>query len=66
MAVHLERRTTVADLWTIQQFSSPIISFLCGGAPDPQVTGSDVREKGYFAAWNSTVTPKEVLFSSLV
>ncbi|XP_070632053.1 uncharacterized protein [Bos indicus] len=40
--------------------------FLCGGIPDPQVTGSDVREKGYFAAWNSTATPKEVLFSSLV
>lgn len=39
LQVHLERRTTVADLWTIQQFSSPIISFLCGGIPDPQVVG---------------------------
>lgn len=32
-------RTTVADVWTIQQFSSPIIGFLCGGTPDPQEVG---------------------------
>ena len=58
-------RTTVADVRTIQQFSSPIIGFLCGGTPDPQETGSDVREKGYFAAWNSTATPKKCCFRHL-
>ncbi|XP_069415204.1 uncharacterized protein [Ovis canadensis] len=29
------------------------------------LTGSDVREKGYFAAWNSTATPKKCCFRHL-
>ncbi|XP_040112992.1 uncharacterized protein LOC120875281 [Oryx dammah] len=64
-AVGVFGRTTAADSWTIQQFSSPIIGLLCGRTPDPQETGIDVREKGYFAAWNSTATPKKCCFHHL-